>query len=47
VRNIQSTLPTTPNLFKNVSLAVLFGKGKGKCKGKVCPRRGHEGPDGE
>jgi hypothetical protein len=45
VRNIQSKLPTTPNLFKNVSLAVLFGKGKGK--GKVCPRRGHEVPDGQ
>ena len=49
MRNIQQTFPTPPNLFQNVSLAVLFGEGKSKGKGKgtVCPRRGHEGPDGE
>jgi len=43
VTNIQSTLPNPPYLFKNISLAVLFGKGKGK----VCSITGHEGPDEE
>ena len=44
VMNIRSTLRTAPDLCKNVSLVVLFGKGKGKSK--VFPLQARRGPEG-
>jgi len=42
--NIPSTLRTAADLYKNVALAELFGKGKGK--DKAIPLQAWTGPEG-